>query len=51
MYQYLLILLAVLAVVGVPSLESLASAGPALDYVVAFAVALMFKPWLESHLE
>ncbi len=51
MYQYLLILLAVLAVVGVPTLESLASAGPALDYVVAFTVALMLKPWLESHLE
>ena len=51
MYQYLLILFAVLAVVGVPSLESMASAGPAMDYVVAFGVALLLKPWLESHLE
>ena len=51
MFKYMLILLAVLAVVGVPSLESLASTGPAMDYVVAFAVALLLKPWLESHLE
>ena len=51
MFKYLLILLAVLAVVGIPSMESLASTGPAMDYVVALAIALLLKPWLESHLE
>ncbi len=51
MYQYILILFAVLAVVGIPSLESLVSAGPEMDYVVAFGVALLFKPWLEGHFE
>ena len=51
MFQYMLILFAVLAVVGVPSLESQVSAGPALDYVVAFGVALLLKPWLEGHFE
>ena len=51
MFQYILILFAALAVVGAPSLESLASAGPAMDYVVAFGVALLLKPWLESHFE
>ena len=51
MFKYMLILLAVLAVFGVPSLSSVASAGPAMDYVMAFAIALLLKPWLESHLE
>ena len=51
MFQYMLILLAVLAVVGMPSLTSVASSGPAMDYVVAFGVALLLKPWLESHIE
>ena len=51
MFRYILILFAVLAVVGVPSLESLANAGPAMDYVMAFGIALMLKPWLEGHLE
>jgi len=51
MFQYILILFAVLAVVGVASLESLVSAGPAMEYVVAFGVALLLKPWLESHFE
>ena len=51
MFQYLLILFAVLAVVGIPSLESLVSAGPAMDYVLAFGIALLLKPWLEGHLE
>ena len=51
MFQYVLILFAVLAVLGFPTVESLANAGPALDYVVAFGVALMLKPWLEGHLE
>ena len=51
MFQYLLMLFAVLAVVSVPSLEALASTGPAMDYVVAFGIALLFKPWLEGHLE
>jgi hypothetical protein len=47
----MLILFAVLAVIGVASLESLVSAGPAMDYVVAFGVALLLKPWLEGHFE
>lgn len=51
MFQYTLILFALLAVVGLPWLESLVSVGPALDYVVAFGIALLFKPWLEGHLE
>jgi len=51
MFQYILILLAVLAVVGVPTLGPLVSAGAAMDYAVAFAVALLLKPWLEAHLE
>ena len=51
MFRYLLILFAVLAVVGLPSLESLATAGPAMDYVMAFGIALMLKPWLAGHLE
>lgn len=51
MFQYTLILFALLAVVGLPSLESLVSVGPVLDYVVAFGIALLFKPWLEGHLE
>ena len=51
MFQYILILFAVLVVLGVPSMESLANAGPAMDYVVAFGVALMLKPWLQGHLE
>jgi len=51
MFQYSLILLAVLAIFGMPSLESVDAAVPAMDYVVAFGVALLLKPWLESHLE
>ena len=51
MYQYLFILFALLAVVGIPSLESMVSAGPAMDYVLAFGIALLLKPWLENHLE
>jgi len=51
MFQYILILFAVLAVVGAASLESLVSAGPAMEYLVAFGVALLLKPWLESHFE
>jgi hypothetical protein len=51
MFQYILILLAALAVIGIPSLDSLVSAGPAMDYVVAFGVALLLKPWLQGHLE
>ena len=51
MFQYLLILFAVLVVVGVPSFESLVSAGPTMDYLSAFGVALLLKPWLEGHLE
>ena len=51
MFQYILILFAVLAVVGVTSLESLVSTGPAMEYLVAFGVALLLKPWLERHFE
>ena len=51
MYQYLFILFALLAVVGIPSLESMVSAGPAMDYVLAFGIAMLLKPWLEGHLE
>ena len=51
MFQYLLVLLAVLTVIGGPAVESLAAMGPTMDYVVAFGVALMLKPWLETHLE
>ena len=51
MFQYILILLAALAVIGIPALDSLVSAGPAMDYVVAFGVALLLKPWLQGHLE
>lgn len=51
MFQYMLILFAVLAVIAVPSMESLASASPAMEYLVAFGIALLFKPWLEGHLE
>ena len=51
MLQYILILFAVLAVFGNPALESMVSAGPAMDYLVAFGIALLLKPWLETHLE
>jgi len=51
MFQYLLILLAGLAVLGGPSLESLASTGISMDYLVAFGVALMLKPWLQGHFD
>ncbi len=51
MFQYLLILLAGLAVIGGPSLASVASTGPSMDYVVAFGVALLLKPWLAGHFE
>ena len=51
MLQYILILFAVLAVFGNPVLESLGSGGPSMDYLVAFGIALLLKPWLENHLE
>jgi hypothetical protein len=51
MLQYILIALAALAVLGGPSLESLASSGPMMDYVIAAGIALMLKPWLEGHFE
>ncbi len=49
MFQYLLILLAGLAVIGVPSMESLASIGDSMYYLVAFGIALLLKPWLQTH--
>ena len=51
MLQYGLMLCAVVVVIGEPVLEKLAFGGPAMDYMVAFAVALLLKPWLETHLE
>ncbi len=51
MFHYLLIALAAVAIVGLPSVQSMLSVGPAMDYVVAFGVALLLKPWLEGHLE
>jgi hypothetical protein len=38
-------------VISGPALESLASAGPMMDYIVALGVALMLKPWLSGHFE
>jgi hypothetical protein len=51
MLQYILVLCAVMAVIGEPVLEQLAFGGFATDYLVAFGVALLLKPWLENHLE
>jgi hypothetical protein len=51
MLQYILILVAAMAAVGGPAMDALTSAGPAMDYVVAFGIALMLKPWLEGHFE
>jgi len=49
MLQYILLVIAAVTVVAGPALESVASAGPMMDYVVAFGVALMLKPWLSGH--
>jgi hypothetical protein len=38
-------------VIGEPVLEALTFSGAAMEYVVAFGVALLLKPWLETHLE
>ena len=51
MLHYILALCAVVAVIGEPLLEKLVFGGAAMDYVVAFGVALLLKPWLETHLE
>lgn len=51
MLHYILVLFAVLAVFGNPMLESLTSTGASMDYLVAFGIALLLKPWLETHLE
>ena len=51
MFNYLLVLLAVIAVIGQPALEAIATAGPVFDYLAAFGIALMLKPWLEYHLD
>lgn len=51
MLQYILLAIAAVTVITGPSIESLASTGPTMDYVVAFGVALMLKPWLSGHLE
>lgn len=51
MLQYILALCAVMVVMGEPVLEKLAFSGPAMDYTIAMGVALLLKPWLETHLE
>ena len=51
MLQYILLVIAAVTVIAGPGLESLSSAGPAMDYVVALGVALMLKPWLSGHLD
>ena len=51
MFQYLMVLFAVVAVIGAPSLESLAAAGPMMDYIIAAGIALMLKPWLQGHFD
>jgi hypothetical protein len=51
MFQYLMVLFAVVAVVSAPSMESLATAGPMKDYLIAAGIALMLKPWLQGHFE
>jgi hypothetical protein len=51
MLQYILVVIAAVTVIAGPSFESLAINGPTMDYVVAFGVALMLKPWLSGHLE
>ena len=51
MLQYILLVIAAVTVIAGPSMESLASTGPTMDYIVAFGVALMLKPWLSGHLE
>lgn len=51
MLRYILVLSAVLMAVGEPLMESLTSMGPAMDYVVAFGIALMLKPWLEAQFD
>ena len=51
MLQYILLVIAAVTVIAGPGLESLASAGPMIDYVVAFGVALMLKPWLSGHFQ
>lgn len=51
MLQYLLLGIAAVTVVTGPALESVASAGHSMDYMIAAAVALMLKPWLANHLE
>jgi len=51
MFQYLMVLFALVALIGVTSVESLATAGPTMDYLLAAGVALMLKPWLQGHFE
>lgn len=51
MLRYILVLFAVLMAAGEPSMESLTSMGPAMDYVVAFGIAVMLKPWLEAQFD
>ena len=51
MFQYLVVLLGVMVIIGQPALEALATAGTIVEYLVAFGIALLLKPWLEYHLD
>jgi hypothetical protein len=51
MYQYILLGLAALAVLNGALLESLASSGGILEYLMAVAVALLLVPWLRGHFD
>jgi hypothetical protein len=49
MFQYMMLGLAAMIVFNGSLLESLAASGSLTDYALAVAVALMVKPWLQSH--
>jgi hypothetical protein len=51
MFQYILLGLAAVTVLNGALLESLVASGSTMDYVIAVAVALMLKPWLQGHFE
>lgn len=51
MFQYMFILFALMAIVGASSLEMLTDAGFPLQYLLAFGIALMLKPWLKSQFD
>lgn len=47
MLHYLLALLAILVMLGEPLSGSLSALGSNGDYLIAFGIAMMLKPWLE----